>query len=299
MWKVTLSSSRFFETSDKHCHSKRKTAKRRRNPLVMRKQYIKKGKCIFCGKSYPEITFFDKPHTTPHSLGSDRIGFDVCDKCNHFFGEPDKSIYPRLAVETCVKEIFGVIRFMLNLEREGHEKDTLKSRYFNFWRSRNTLQFKTTFKHNSPYFRRIFIKQFKRGLYELFLQEYHMQTGNGLDARFDRVRRYARYGYGDIPIWHLQTRLLLLEADLSIPALAINEHAIEEIDTYGFYSMYLWGFWFYLEVTPRAELAREVYLRKVAKDVNVGSFVVEDLVQLKDVDDIDYTLRQLYGGRSF
>lgn len=261
----------------------------------MRKEYIRKGTCIFCGKSKPETTFFDRPHTTPHSLGSDRIGFDVCDKCNHFFGEPDKSMYPRLAVETCVKEIFGVIRFMLNLEREGHENDMLKSKYFNFWRSRNILQFKSTFKSN-PYFRRTFIKQFKRGLYELFLQEYHKETENGLDPKFDRIRRFARYGIGDIPVWHLQTRLLLVESNLDIPELRFSDYSLEEIDTYGFYSMLLWGFWFYLEVTPRAELAREIYLRRVAKDVNVGGFVVSDMVQLTDIEQIDFTLRQLYGG---
>lgn len=102
----------------------------------MRKEYIRKGKCIFCGKNSPEVTFFDKPHTTPHSLGSDRIGFDICDSCNHFFGEPDKSMFPRISVEISVKEKFGVTRFMLNLERAGTIKDVLKSRYFNFWRSR-------------------------------------------------------------------------------------------------------------------------------------------------------------------
>ena len=263
----------------------------------MRKEYIKKGICIFCGKRAPETSFFEKPHTTPHSLGSDRIGFDVCDNCNHFFGQPDKSMYPRLAVETCVKEIFGVIRFMLNLEREGHETDQLKSIYFNFWRSRKTLQFKRSFESNLA-FKRVFLKQFKRGLYELFLQEYHSQTENGLDERFDRVRQYARYGYGDLPVWHLQTRMLLVETDLSVPTLNFTQHAIEEIDTYGFYSMYLWGFWFYLEVTPRAELTREVYLRNMVKDVHVGGFVVSNMVELRDIDDIDYTLRQLYGGNS-
>lgn len=36
-------------------------------------------------------------------------------------------------------------------------------------------------------FKRVFTRCFKRGLYELFLQEYHRQTGNGLDERFDGV----------------------------------------------------------------------------------------------------------------
>lgn len=260
----------------------------------MRKEYIRKGKCIFCGKASPEVTFFEKPHTTPHSLGSDRIGFDICDSCNHFFGEPDKSMYPRIAVETSIKEIFGVIRFMLNLEREGHEEDQLKSRYFNYWRSRNTLQFKSSFSGRAS-FRRVFTKQFKRGLYELFLQEYHLATEDGLDARFDRVRQFSRYGTGDLPIWHLQTRMMLVESSLAVPQLTFSQPSLDEINTYGFYSMYLWGLWFYLEVTPKADLTREVYLREQAKKVNVGGFVVKDMVLLQDIEQVDFTLRQLYG----
>ena len=260
----------------------------------MRKEYIKKGTCIFCGKSKPDVSFYEKPHTTPHSLGSDRIGFDICDSCNHFFGEPDKSMFPRIAVETSVKEIFGLIRFMLNLEREGHEKDELKSKYFNFWRSRNTLQFKSSFSGMS-YFRKTFTKQFKRGLYEIYLQEYHLATENGLDERFDRVRRFARYGIGDLPVWHLQMRMVFVEKSLAIPKLHFDQSAIEAINTYGFYPMYLWGFWFYLEVTPAADLTREVYLSEQAKKMGVGGFVVENLVLLKDISQIDFTLRQLYG----
>ena len=260
----------------------------------MRKEYIRKGKCIFCGKASPEVTFFEKPHTTPHSLGSDRIGFDICDSCNHFFGEPDKSMYPRIAVETSVKEIFGVIRFMLHLEREGHEEDQLKSRYFNYWRSRNTLQIKSSFSGRAS-FRRVFTKQFKRGLYELFLQEYHLATEDGLDARFDRVRQFSRYGTGDLPIWHLQTRMMLVESSLAVPKLTFSQPSLDEINTYGFYSMYLWGLWFYLEVTPKADLTREVYLREQAKKVNVGGFVVKDMVLLQDIEQVDFTLRQLYG----
>lgn len=264
---------------------------------MKRREYTKTGTCIFCGKRTPEVTFYEKPHTTPHSLGSDRIGFDVCDKCNHFFGMPDKSFRPPIAVETSVKEIFGVIRFMLNLERAGHEDDVLKSIYFNFWKSRKTLQFKRSF-DSSPSFKRVFLKQFKRGLYELFLQEYHLETGNGLDSRFDRVRRYARYGIGDLPVWHLQTRVLLVEADLSSPELKFSDKALEEIETFGFYSFILWGFWFYLEVTPMADLTREVYLQKQANEVHVGGFVVSSMVRLNDIYDIDFTLRQLYGRNS-
>ncbi len=259
----------------------------------MRKEYIKAGRCIFCGRGTEEATFYTKPHTTPHSLGSSRIGFDVCDECNHFFGSPDRSMRPYIAVETSVKEIFGLIRFLLQLNRKGHDGDMLKSVYFNFWRSRNTLSIKPSFRN--PSFRRVFVRQFKRGMYELFLQEYHRATGNGLDPKFDKVRKYARYGVGDIPLWHLQPQILLVEDDLSEPRLHFTEADLLQIVTYGFYSMYLWGFWFYLEVTPRAELSREVFLSEVCRKLNVGGFVFRKIVDVRRIEDIDYTLRALYG----
>ena len=59
--------------------------------------------------------------------------------------------------------------------------------------------------------------------------------------------------------------------------------------------MYLWGFWFYLEVSPRAELSREVFLSEVCRKLNVGGFVFRKIVDVRRIEDIDYTLRALYG----
>lgn len=58
----------------------------------MRKEYISSGKCIWCGKEKPNVTFYDKPHVLPHSLGSKEIGFDICDDCNHAFGKAKAGI---------------------------------------------------------------------------------------------------------------------------------------------------------------------------------------------------------------
>ena len=52
----------------------------------MKKAYIKTGTCIFCGKSYPAVSFYTKPHVLPKSMGGDIIGVDICDKCNKYFG---------------------------------------------------------------------------------------------------------------------------------------------------------------------------------------------------------------------
>ena len=53
----------------------------------MRRTYTNTGKCIWCGKTSPEVTFYTEPHIVPHSLGGSEIGVDVCDDCNHFFGK--------------------------------------------------------------------------------------------------------------------------------------------------------------------------------------------------------------------
>lgn len=97
----------------------------------MNHQYIDKGRCIFCGKDTHEASFKNKPHTMPKSLGGKTIGVDICDSCNNFFGTPDHSMTPHLSPEVCVKEIFGMIRYMLQYEQHKHDKAHLPSIYFN------------------------------------------------------------------------------------------------------------------------------------------------------------------------
>ena len=56
----------------------------------MKKEYIHTGKCIWCDKSKPEVTFKTEPHIIPESLGGKEIGTDVCDQCNSYFGTATK-----------------------------------------------------------------------------------------------------------------------------------------------------------------------------------------------------------------
>ena len=49
---------------------------------MMKKEYTKTGKCIWCGKSYPDVTFLKQPHIVPRNMGGGCIGFDICDECN-------------------------------------------------------------------------------------------------------------------------------------------------------------------------------------------------------------------------
>ena len=58
----------------------------------MKKPFVNTGKCIWCSRSCPEVTFFSEPHILPHSLGGDEIGVDVCDDCNHYFGKATRGV---------------------------------------------------------------------------------------------------------------------------------------------------------------------------------------------------------------
>ncbi len=257
-------------------------------------EYIDKGICIFCGKNNTETTFKEKPHTTPKSLGSDSIGVDICDICNHYFGEIDKLLKPPLTIEICVKEILGLIKFLLNNER-GVINNSLRSIYFEFWKSEKTLKIKGAFKYNYN-FTNTFTTQFKRGVYEMFLQEYHKETRNALDSKFDEIRQFARYNKGDVPLYILRgdNGILLLESEISTPRFHFNEMQIKNIDNNGFYNLIIWGQWFYLEVTPKAKSYRDIYLNKEAEKMIGSEFIFNNLIEIKSIYDIDFTLNNLF-----
>lgn len=129
----------------------------------------------------------------------------------------------------------------------------------------------------------------------MFLQEYHKITGNGLDNRFNQIRKFARYNIGDIPLYYLVNNGIILVEDTSHPKFPFSESQFHDINTYGFYTFFLCGQWFFLEVTPRAELSREVFLSKQYKQFKVGGAVYSDLIEIIRITDIDFSLRRLLG----
>lgn len=62
-------------------------------------RYVKTGQCIWCGKQEQEVFFDAAPHIVPHNLGSDDIGFDVCNDCNHYFGKAKRGVPSCVSVQ--------------------------------------------------------------------------------------------------------------------------------------------------------------------------------------------------------
>lgn len=251
------------------------------------------GKCIWCLRTDNETSFIEKPHTISKSLGGRNIGFDVCDDCNHYFGEPDESSFPRLTIEVCVKEVFNVSKLLFS-KRDKNSWKNFKSLYFEYRHKKNTIIIKRDFRRNSL-FSKTFTRQFKRGLYEYFLQEYHRVTKKGLSPEFDEVRSYARYGEGDLPVYYVTRRVgvYLLPKNFNHVEFYFSDETLKDIEKYGFYNLYILGHNLYLEVTPRAREFRRYYLQEEINRISSGIF--ESIIEVKDINDIDFLLRKLFG----
>jgi hypothetical protein len=259
--------------------------------VTKKKEYILKGTCIWCLKSKPEVTFNNKPHTISKQIGSTNIGFDICDSCNRYFGTVDKESCYEMSVELAFKEIINVIRHLLLTGM----KSKLNSVYFDFFRSKRQFKIRKAFKYKY-HFLSNFTRQFKRGVYEIFLQEYHRCTKNGLDNRFNKLRNFVRFDKGDIPLYFLVNNgVYFLESDIESPSFEFNENVLQEIDDYGFYMLIITGHVFFLEVTPRAEISREIYLKRESSKLIGSGFAYKGLKELKYITDIDFTLRELNG----
>lgn len=259
--------------------------------------YKRLGTCIFCGRDESTgATFKEKPHTFPRAAGGDRIGFDVCDECNHFFGQPDNSATPHIGVELACKEVFGAQRALL---RRDKNPPNLRSVFFEYRRSKHKWIFKNHFKESDENFLLTFGRQFRRAMYEVFLQEYHYATQNGLDPSFDNIRNFARYGVGDVPLYYVTHRIgvYFMENGADgkfIPHITIAEPHLKEIEDYGFVTLYLFGQSFILEVKNDAERYRKAYLQKTIDKLSQTPSIYSGIQQIDKITDMDFLLTKLF-----
>ena len=78
----------------------------------MKREYIKTGKCIWCGRTKEDGASFDHvPHILPKALGGQETCTDVCNDCNSFFGD-DRSKYG-ISQDEAVKGIHMEVIFLL------------------------------------------------------------------------------------------------------------------------------------------------------------------------------------------
>lgn len=248
-------------------------------------KFIKTGKCIWCGRTEANgATFYTEPHIVPHSLGGKEIGVDICDDCNHYFGTAPKAGMP--SIDLAFKEIFNAfITFGNNLDENTYKH--FHSAFFEYRHSKHTIRIKSNFNsHNIT-------AQFKRGLYEVFLQKYQAVTGNANNPMFDAVRKYARYGKGQLHVLYTFNHIILVPKDEQFLKLPMSDNVIDEMTEFGVYRFWLAGHLFYLEVFPVAFKVKGIpYLKKEASKVLIPIHGDEHIYEFNDVTQIDFFMQR-------
>ena len=239
--------------------------------------------CIWCEKSAPEVTFYTEPHILPHSLGGCEIGRDVCDECNHYFGNATKGVP---SINLAFKEVFGCFRmFGNNLNENSYKR--FRSAFFQYRHSEHKIKINNTFDS------RAITKQFKRGLYEVFLQKYHADTGNGNHPMFDYARKYARYGIGTPHIYYAFNNIIFETEGDEHSILNMNKECIDDMMESGLYRFWFYGHIFYIEVLPVVYNAKGIgFLQKEASAFLLPAVGNEKIYEFKDVMEIDFFMQR-------
>lgn len=253
---------------------------------MMKKEYTKTGKCIWCGKSYPDVTFLKQPHIVPRNMGGSCIGFDICDECNDYFGTPTKAM---LSTNLVFKEAFNTIRFF-SKTLTPHSYKNFHSAYFKYNYSKNTLKLKHWLSID------VFTKQFKRSLYEVFLQKYHSITENGHNSKFNYVRSYARYAniVQDLKVYYAYNRIILAPEE-GYADLPMTDTLIDEIDKYGFFHFWFKGHNFFMEIEPeKCKFTRNVHLQGKANEtlIPVEKDGPEKIYEITNIFQIDFLMNR-------
>ena len=246
-------------------------------------KYINTGKCIWCGRSFPDVSFKTKPHILPGSLGGEEIGVDVCDECNHAFGTSSAG---RPSPDLVFKEVFAITRFMCsNLDENSYKQ--LHSTFFKYRHNTRTLSISSAFNPS------VITRQFKRGLYEVFLQKYHLFTGDGNNPKFAAVRDFARYDKGDLRVFYAFNNIVLTEDRNLPPLLAMSDTSIEEMNQSGAFMFWLFGHPFFMEVFPTLFNVRgNQYLQNAANTYLITIMGNERIYELRDIMDMDFFMQR-------
>lgn len=252
----------------------------------MNKLYTNTGKCIWCGKKEPETTFYTAPHILPKRLGGLETGFDVCDECNHYFGTAEQIGRP--CMDHAFKEVFGAIRmFTSQLGPDSYKK--FRSAYFSYHHEGHLIKIKRNFNSHAV------TRQFKRSLYEVFLQKYHQFTGDGNNNIFSMVRDFARYDIGNPHVFYAYNNVILSPDDNTKehPFLPMSQKLIDDMFEYGYFNFWLMGHNFYLEIFPTIASIKEYsYLQNQANHTLISAHGNEAIYEFNDISQIDFFMQR-------
>ncbi len=239
--------------------------------------------CIWCCKKESQVTFVNPAHIFPQSLGGKRICTQVCDLCNSYFGSKQTGLP---SVEIALKEPLNISRyFVLTQGPQTKKLARYKSEYFDYDLSKQLIKPKMKYSTVS-HFQEIFTKQFKRGIYKIFLEERSQSKGDALDAQFDFIREFARYGLGDYPVYYCQPYIpaIFVSTDIHEPVIRFTDHSEEIMKQFGFYDYTFMTHNLAIPAIRTYELTEQNYLRYMLAQKSLYS----KISRIRTMDDLDF-----------
>lgn len=241
--------------------------------------------CIWCRRKEPEVRFTTLAHIFPQSIGGKRTCSQVCDGCNIYFGSKQPGLP---SVEIALKEPLNISRLYLFTQVCRNKKlPRFKSEYFEYNLATHIIKTKNKYSLMSD-FQRSFTKQFKRGIYKIFLEERSESIGDVLDSRFDFIREFARYGLGDYPVFYFRPKaptIFMSMPDVNNPVIRFTDYSELEIKEYGFYSYYFITHMIAIPVIRSYELTIDNYANFLLNNENS---MFSKLIPLKYITDLDF-----------
>jgi len=245
--------------------------------VARRKSYTHTGRCIWCGKSSPQVSFKKRPHIVPDAVGGNEIGFDVCDECNEFFGISHNTNLP--SPDQIFSALFNLKRFSPN---SNYVTDGSKHKQRWFTIEESGILHIPRFIISSS----VIGDLLKRAFYEIFLQKYHRYTKDGNNCIFDSVVSYARYGCNaaNIKVYYVKQKMWLLPAVHNKTFVPMSKKHIKDMNGTGFFRFYFLGYIFYLEIfKSKCDKSRDSYFHS---HLRKNSFFWDEIVEFNTLNQL-------------
>lgn len=218
-------------------------------------------KCLWCSRSEPTVTYDKEAHTIPQSIGGKLICEDVCDECNTYFGTKGAP-----AVEVVLGEAFKLSNaLILDVIGERGKNKIMprhKSIFFTVDFERKRIKSKSAYAMR-PHFQEKLGRQFRRGIYKVFLEELHRETFTGKNDEFNFIREFARYDLNDLPVFYFKQKLPMLLFSIEEfrrPEVNFNDDKHYVMKEQSFYHFRLMGHQFAIAVKKNYKMHFDSYL---------------------------------------
>jgi len=178
---------------------------------------------------------------------------------------------------------------LLGSENVGKNKIIPKysSEYFKLDIEKFQFDIKMKWKFHS-HFLETLGRQFKRGIYKMYLEELEMQFGGALEPQYDFIREFSRYDLGEYPVYYFKREIIpIFNGHLENPKIYFDKTSNTFIHDLQFFEFELFGHVFGIATSKNYKITIDSYLKKT---IQAKSEFYTEFKEIINFNDFDITL---------